>query len=174
MVIIDKEPHSTVEDELKGTGVVYVHGNATEEKVLRHAGIARARYLITALGEDSANAEIAIQARRIVTGRSFDPLTCFVHVLDPELCEVLRVNEFNAGSRSMRLEFYNVFENGARTILNDFPAFPEHNVETVPLAKVLVIGLDDVGKRLLLGAAKRWWPHYPGDGSKAPIGPRRC
>jgi hypothetical protein len=160
VVVIDKDQGKKIDDELKGANVVNVQGNATEDKVLRRAGIGRAKYLITALGDDSANAEIAIQARMLVKGRSRDPITCFVHVLDPELCEVLRVNEFNAGSPSLRLEFYNVFENSARIILNEFPAFEEAGIGTRPSARILIIGLDDLGQALVLRAAKRWWPRY--------------
>jgi hypothetical protein len=160
VVVVEKDQGNKVDDDLKGANIVSVHGNATEDKILRQAGIGRARYLITALGDDSANAEIAIQARKLVKGRSHDPLTCFVHVLDPELCEILRVNEFNGGSPSMRLEFYNVFENSARIILNEFPAFQEAGIGPRPTVRILIIGLDDVGQALVLRAAKRWWPHY--------------
>jgi voltage-gated potassium channel Kch len=145
---------------LRDSGVLILQGNAEDEKVLRSAGIDRARFIIPSMGEDSANAEVAIQARRMVEGRSRDPLTCFLHVMDPELCEVLRVNEYNAGNPSMRLEFYNIFENGARTILNEFPAFQEGSIGTLPSTRILVIGLDEVGQGLVVRAVKRWWSHY--------------
>jgi len=160
VVVVEKDQGNMVDDDLKGANVILVHGNATEDRVLRRAGIGRSRYLITALGDDSANAEIAVQARMLVKGRSRDPLTCFVHVLDSDLCEVLRVNEFNAGSPSMRLEFYNIIENSARIILNEFPAFQEADVLPLPSVRILIIGLDDVGQALVLRAAKRWWPRY--------------
>ena len=160
VVVVEPDQSTGSLDGLRDSGVLIVHGNAEDEKVLRRAGIDRARFIIPSLGEDSTNAEVAIQARRMVEGRSRDPLTCFLHVMDPELCEVLRVNEFNAGNPSMRLEFYNIFENGARTILNEFPAFQEGSVGTRPSAHVLVIGLDNVGQGLVVRAVKRWWSHY--------------
>ena len=54
---------------------------------------------------------------------------------------------------------YNLVENGARTILNEFPAFQEGGGKDVQ-ARVMVVGLDAVGKELLIRAAKRWWPRY--------------
>ncbi len=160
VVVVEPDQSTGSLDGLRDSGVIIVHGNAEDEKVLRRAGIDRARFVIPSLGEDSANAEVAVQTRKMVEGRSRDPLTCFLHVMDPELCEVLRVNEFNAGNPSMRLEFFNIFENGARTILNEFPAFQEEGVGTRPTARILIIGLDNVGQGLVVRAVKRWWSHY--------------
>ncbi len=160
VVAIDKGQLVTLDDEARRGSIILVHGNATDEKILRRSGIKRAKYVVTALGDDSANAEIAVQTRLLVKDRSRDPLTCFVHIQDPDLCEVLRVNEYNSDNHSTQLEFYNVVENGARTILNEFPAFQEGGLGNDVQARVMIIGLDAVGKELVLRAAKRWWPRY--------------
>jgi hypothetical protein len=160
VVVVDKGHVITLDDEAMRGNIIQVQGNATDEKVLRRAGIKRAMYLITALEDDSANGEIAVQARRIVKDQTRETLTCFVHVQDQNLCEVLRVNEYNSDDPSIRLEFYNVIENGVRTILSEFPAFQEGSLQKDGPIRMVVIGLDDVGSELVLRAAKRWWPRY--------------
>ncbi len=159
----------TLDDEAIRGNIIQVQGNATDEKVLRRAGIKRAKYLVIALEDDSANGEIAVQARRIVKDQIRDPLTCFVHVQDPDLCEFLRVNEYNSDNPSIRLEFYNIIENGARTILSEFPPFQEGNMSKDGPKRMVVIGLDDVGRELVLRAAKRWWPRYQATGERLPM-----
>jgi hypothetical protein len=169
VVVIEKDKVIMLDDEAIRGNIIQVRGNATEEKVLRRAGIERATYVVTALEDDSANGEVAVQARRMVKGQVRDPLTCFVHIKDPDLGEVLRINEYNSDNPSIRLEFYNVVENGARTILSEFPAFQEGSVKKDGLKGMVVIGLDDIGRELVLRAAKRWWPRYQATEERLPI-----
>jgi hypothetical protein len=169
VVIIEQDPNNKFVGGLKDSNMMIVHGDASEERVLWKAGILRAKYLIPALGEDSANAEVAIQARRLVRTGGRDPLTCFVHVLNPELSEVLRANELNRGSPSLRLEFFNIFEIGARIMLNEHPAFPEDGGNELPATRILIIGLDDMGQSLVVRAAKRWLPYFKRSGQRLSI-----
>ena len=149
VVIIDQAVER-LDDVLEAKSVIFIQGDPTEEGVLLKAGVRRAKYLIPALGDDGRNAEVAVQARQLVGARKGDALTCFLHVLDPVLCHVLRVNEFNSGGGSMRLEFYSVYEIGARAILNEYPAFIENDSNDDVAPRMMVVGLDDASKALVV------------------------
>ena len=48
------------------------------------------------------------------TDRRGAPLSCLVHVVDPELCGLLRLQELGSHHDApFRLDFFNVFEGGA-------------------------------------------------------------
>ncbi|MGD0818115.1 MAG: NAD(P)-binding protein [Methanomassiliicoccales archaeon] len=168
IVIIQRDPNNRFLDGLKDSNFIIIHGDAREERMLRKAGILRSKYIIPTLGEDNANAEVAIQARKVSVHRK-DPFTCFVHVLNPELNEILKVNEFNYGSKSLCMEFSNIFENGARTMLNEFPAFPEDSRDELPETRILITGMDEMGQSLVVRAAKRWLPHFMRSGRRLSI-----
>ena len=51
--------------ELEGKGLLYVVGDATEESVLREAGLERAKTLVTVMPNDAANVFITLTAREI-------------------------------------------------------------------------------------------------------------
>ncbi len=63
VVIIEKEP--TVYDEATSEGFLVVRGDATEEMVLRKAGLERANGLVTALSSDADNLFVTMTARII-------------------------------------------------------------------------------------------------------------
>jgi len=65
-VIVDQTPDRVA--EAKEGGWLTVHGEATDETVLRAAGVARARVLATVLPNDAANVFITLSARNMNPG----------------------------------------------------------------------------------------------------------
>jgi voltage-gated potassium channel len=61
VVVIDHDVNRTT--ELEERGILYVLGDASEEELLQQAGITRAKGLIAALSEDSANVFVTLTAR---------------------------------------------------------------------------------------------------------------
>jgi voltage-gated potassium channel len=51
--------------EIEARGFLYVQGDATEEKVLREAGLERAKVLVTVMPNDAANVFITLTARQM-------------------------------------------------------------------------------------------------------------
>ncbi len=51
--------------EIEGKGYLCVHGDATEEKILRSAGLERAETLVTVMPNDAANVYICLTARQM-------------------------------------------------------------------------------------------------------------
>ncbi len=131
-------------------GVVVLLGDATEPATLRRAGVARARLLVAVCGGDGDNATIAVMARRLVTGRTGAPLVTVVHLLDDELCALLRERELSAvGRDGFRLEFFNVFESGAEAMLDEIPWRGD------PSPHLVIVGLGHFGASLLRRMVRR-------------------
>ena len=62
-VVVDRDPEQQA--LARGHGYLVVGGDATEEAVLREAGVARARVLITAADSDVGNAFVTLMARAL-------------------------------------------------------------------------------------------------------------
>lgn len=125
-------------------GVEVLIGDATEPSLLRRAGVARARQLVAVCGSDGDNAAIAVAARELAMERDGPPLVAVVHLLDSELCALLRERELMQGARGgFRLEFFNVFESGAEAILEEIPWRAD------PSPHVVLVGLGHFGRTLL-------------------------
>ncbi len=74
-VVVERD--GSLEEQLKHAGYFYIIGDATEEEVLRAAGIENARCLISALGTDASNVYTVLIARDLnprlyIVGRSED------------------------------------------------------------------------------------------------------
>jgi voltage-gated potassium channel len=61
VVVIEKDPEKI--EELQGKNILHIQGDATSEETLLKAGIERAKYLVTTLGEDALNLYVVITAR---------------------------------------------------------------------------------------------------------------
>ncbi len=44
-----------------------------------------------------------------------------MHILEPDLCALLRVGEVAAGDRSLRMEFFNIYDRAAGALLRRHP-----------------------------------------------------
>jgi hypothetical protein len=82
-------------------------------------------------------------------------LTCLVHITEPLLCSLLKEREI-MGPRvaPFRMEFFNVFESGARQLLKEFPGFAETVGNSRPY--LLIVGLGAMGRSLAVHAAMLW------------------
>ncbi|KPK73303.1 MAG: hypothetical protein AMJ79_15190 [Phycisphaerae bacterium SM23_30] len=65
LLVIDQDSNNTAQAEQDG--LLYVLGDATEEEVLRDAGVERARSLVAVLGTDAANVFTILIARDLNT-----------------------------------------------------------------------------------------------------------
>ena len=124
VVVIELDEHDPLIEQTKARGVIVLSGTATDTAVLRHAAIHRAASLIAVCGDDRVNAEIAIRAQQIVKKRRPSPLRCNIHIVDPQLYELL-VNKELGGREftTIRLELFNVFDQGAKLLLQEFPPY---------------------------------------------------
>lgn len=150
-------------------GIHVLAGDATQRDTLRRAGAPRARYLIAFCGNDATNAEIAMHARDLVKRYVSSPgaarqegrvLTCILHIVSPQLSELLRERELKETSARFRLQIFNVFDSGARAMLNAFPAFEVEKERESPHTHLIVIGAGRLGRSLIIQAVRGWYRRH--------------
>jgi hypothetical protein len=154
VVVIEYDGGNDAIEQCREQGAIVLVGNAADVEMLVEAGVQRACYLVAMCGDDGVNAEIAMDARSLVQGKRSSPLRCIVQIVDAQLLNLLRARETAIGDRdSFRLEFFNVFERGARAILNDHPPIADEREEP---PHILVVGLGRMGESLVAHAARSW------------------
>lgn len=157
VVAIESDPRNAAIGECREDGVTVLIGDATDHTLLRATGVKRARFLFAVTGDDGTNAEIAIDARRLVEGRTGSPLTCFVHIGDDQLGGVLRqLGIAQRGGDPFRLEYFNAAERGAPALFREHPAFDDDGNSPFGPPHLLVVGLGEMGSSLVVQAARRW------------------
>lgn len=151
VVVIDKNKDSSSLRLCRGYGAAEVIGDATEPATLHKAGIHTARYLLAACEDHRTNLEIANCAEKIAAKRR-TPLTCIAHISEPRLCHSLRGREFKPEPvKGFALEFFSIYRDGARSLLDEHPAF-----DALPSAHVLIVGMGLMGQSLLERIAREW------------------
>jgi len=151
-------------------GIIVILGDARDEYTLRKAGVARAQTLIAVSGDDGANADIALKARRMVSKHLVGKLNCAVHIRDPRLWVFLRQQEFSSvKDESFRLDFFNIYDHGARQLLRANPLSPQMNENQERAPHLLIVGLGNLGKQIIVHAARQWYPLYEHDRRKLHI-----
>ena len=156
VVGIELDPGSPSLAGLRAERVPIVTGDAADPKLrlLEQAAVGRARYLVVTCGDDGLNAQIAQRAGSLVSDRR-RALTAFVHLDDLRLWPQLKAHAVaSRGSKPVRIEFFNVFESGARIMLDAHPPFASG--ASGPPPSVLVMGFGEMGEQVLVQAARLW------------------
>jgi len=157
VVIIEEDAENDHIETAREYGAVVLIGDARDPEILRNAGVTRASHLVAVSGDDGVNAEVAVRARSLLKTRRTTPLSCVVHIVDPELCNLLRMQEIGRPEEeSLRLDFFNVFEGGARALLSDFPITGPKDWVPFSEGHIVVVGLGRFGENLVLQTAREW------------------
>ena len=133
-------------------GIAVPVGDAMRPETLKRARLERAGTLIAICGDDGVNIQVTAEANALPrAGR----LTCATQIVDTELWYALRTWELDA-SDSIRLEFFNLPELGARAMLARHPPFgprhiaAQHHAKAVAdKRKVLLVGAGPIGQYLI-------------------------
>jgi hypothetical protein len=157
IVIIEQDEDNGMLGRCRKQGVITLIGNATDQSMLRRARVHKASHLISVCGDDGTNAEVAVHARELVGNRKRRTLSCLVHIVDPQLCDLLRQREIGMGRLdAFRLEFFNVFETGARVLLDHYPPGGQAEKNKGPRPHMVVVGVGRMGESLVVNAARNW------------------
>ena len=157
VIVIEEDAENDRMETAREHGAIVLVGDARDPRMLQKAGAIRARHLVSVSGEDGVNAEVAVQARSLVSGRRTSPLHCLVHVVDSDLCNLLRMQEIGRRKEGpFCLDFFNVFEGGARALLKEFPIQEHPEDPSVSECRMVVVGLGRFGENLIQQAARQW------------------
>jgi hypothetical protein len=161
VVVIEKDTNNDRIVLCRENGIVVIEGNATSSSILQKATIQRASYLVAVCGEDGVNAEVAMKARQLSTKRKAGALICTIHIVNPQLCNLLREQEFGYEAfPTFRLEMFNIFERGARAFLEQHSPFKKYTKNASPPPHILIIGLGRLGENLIVQTARTWYESY--------------
>jgi voltage-gated potassium channel Kch len=155
VVVIENDEDNDLIEVCQSRGAEVVIGNATTHDVLRKAAVMRARHIVAVTADDGINVEIGLQVESLVSqmpqARDQDtPLTCTIHLVDPQLYELARTREMMVPQTSLfQLELFNVFDRAGQIL------WEEHQPKE-PLAPghLLVLGLGRLGTSLVVHAAR--------------------
>jgi Trk K+ transport system NAD-binding subunit len=157
VVVIEKDAENDRIAPCRAEGALVVVGDARSSRCLRNAAVSRARHLVAITEDDGLNAEIVVQGRLLASERRGADLSCFAHVMDPGLCALLRTQELERpAAQAFRLDFFNVFERGARQVLAEFPVWGETSAGDREAVHMVVVGVGRFGGTLIAAAARGW------------------
>ncbi len=158
VVVIEKESDNPKNEACREKSVLVIEGDATQPFKLKQAGLHRASYLICVCGDDSVNVEVAMAAGELSSERRKGVLSCAVHIMDPDLCTLLRDREFGLEPfPKFRLEMFNIYERGARILINEHSALNQTGDSPQSTPHILVVGMGRLGESLVIQAARSWY-----------------
>lgn len=156
VVVVENDADHPLLARCRELGATVYIGDAAERETLRAVNVAHARYLIAVCREDGVNAEVAVNARELFYAQHGNVLTCWAHIVDTHLCKLLREHELSLRpEEAFRLEFFNVYERGARAMLAQFPALQSD------APHIAVLGMGRLGENVVLRLAKAWYDQPP-------------
>ena len=147
---VDSDAHGEGIAALRAHDVPVLAGDPTDVAVLKAVRVDRASSLV-ALGTDAKNVAVAAAVREIPRTRRAVDLRCAIHLEDAELTAYLRGSDLG-GDTDVRIEFSNLHERGARVLLAE-------NLESMTSGStphLVVVGLGQLGRALVLAAAQQW------------------
>jgi hypothetical protein len=161
VVVIEQDTGNDFLGQCRENGVAVLIGNATDPGLLLQTRVERAKYVICVCGSDGANAEIVVNVHKLVSGRKGKALSCLVHMYDLHLYNLLREREMAMGEiDAFRLGFFNIFESGARVLLQEHPPI---NDASGLRSHIVIVGLGRLGESIVINAARaRWESHAEG------------
>lgn len=161
VVIIEVHPDNSRIGLCRDQGAVVLLGSGKDQDLLLQSGLDRAQYLFAVCGDDGTNAEIAARVQSLLENRPGIELTSYIHISNPGLAELLREKEISTQSAdAFRLEFFNIYERGAKTLLLDYPLSTTETDKDPEDIRIIIVGLGALGSRLLVNMAKIWKQVY--------------
>ena len=157
VVIIEAGEGNDWIEASRSSGAIVLNGDASDPEILRKARLTQARYLISVLGDDGKNAEVAVQAEKLSHEREDGALTCIIHIVDPQLWYLLREKElYIAADSHFRLELFNIFDRGASLLLKTYSPWVGDEGDPACSKRLILIGLGKLGQSLVVQAALQW------------------
>jgi voltage-gated potassium channel Kch len=150
---IEEDPNHPNRATVQRHGVTVLTGDGSDAGLLEEAGVKKAADLVVVC-DDATNAEVVAVARRVERDPTRASVRATVHLVDPQMSRLLRTRELAAGTATMRFDFFNIFQRGARLWLADVDPFEPRPDGRPP--HLVVLGVGVLGESLAVAAAQRW------------------
>jgi voltage-gated potassium channel Kch len=145
VVAIERDRLNPGVERARDAGATVIVGDGTDPEVARKANVERARRVVALCGQDAVNARIC--AALLERPAAEHPSEVFVHIADPRLYTFLLHHSFTA--HGPQLEFFNIYERGARGLIAESREVTEDEPECV-----LVVGVGQLGLALVSQLAR--------------------
>jgi len=153
VVAIERSSEADGRVAAEDAGARVVIGDARDPHLLSRVGLDRATHVLALCGDDAVNGEVALALAGQVADREGSALDCRIHVADLGLSARLRTGELGTPpAPGVNIDFFNLFEAGARVMFARHPPFPEG----ARRARVAVIGRGDFGRAAIVELARLW------------------
>lgn len=133
-------------------------GSGTDEELLRTAGIDRAARIVVCSGDDAANVQVTQVIARVTGNRTRTPIRCSVQLGSASLALLLRSADLESQGGA-RISYFSLHERAARALLAQHG--PPMALDR-PAPHLMVIGLGQFGRSLVLAVAQQWAEVQPG------------
>lgn len=149
VVVVEGEPSAATLAAMRELKVPVVVGDPTDVDNLLAARVDRARHVVVAGPDDATNVAVAAAVGRIGRTPARPPLRCTTRLSNADLAHLLRAADLSTG-RTVRVEFFNLHERAARVLVDEHPA------PTDRLPHLVVLGLGQFGRAVVVAAAQQW------------------
>jgi len=170
VVVLEKDEEKSEVKICQENGILVLHKDAQILEVLRSVRVRDAAMVFILTGNDSRNLDIASLCEKLAGERPayLPPLRCHIHIEEQNLSFALHQWEFALAKHNhIHFAFFNVYHVAGRSAAaydpppgkttpdKTTPAEPPTTPDGAPT--LLIIGLGDFGKSLLVNIAKRWY-----------------
>lgn len=156
VVVIECDPNNKDIETCKDNGAIVIIGDATNENILRKAGIQKAKDIFIVAGDDSTNAKIAFACKKLLDEKEGKIVQCHLHLLNPYLERAFFPLALSVNIKSRcRLEFFNLYLISGYCIQKLYPPFSEREVKNGQ-GHILILGAGRMGETLLTRTVRRW------------------
>jgi hypothetical protein len=160
-VIIENDANNIYIESVRNLGLIILFGTPSAPTILNKAGIQKAKFILSFDDLDENNAEIALKVMQIVSEKNGRPITCIIQIVNPQLYMIIKKQSFSFRENSrVRIEFYNQYAFGARTLLEKYPPFKEKGEMSEDQLPIIIIGAGQLGESIIIRIARTWyWQH---------------
>lgn len=161
VIAIERDEDNTSVDEFRGLGGSVLIGDATDPEMLKKTRVDRAHYLVSVLGDDGANAEVTVNARKLKQKKAGKQLICQTQIVDLQLCRLLRKEMSreemlcNPTDTEFQLKFFNIFEMGGLALIRKHPPF-KHDGKGAG-NHLLLVGMGCLGESVVTHLTRNLW-----------------
>ena len=169
VVVLEKDEERSEVKICQENGVLVLHKDAQILEVLRSVRVRDAAMVFILTGNDSRNLDIASLCEKLAGERPayLPPLRCHIHIEEQNLSFALHQWEFALAKHNhIHFAFFNVYHVAGRSAAAYDPpgkTTSDKNTSAKPptapddAPTLLIVGLGDFGKSLLVNIAKRWY-----------------
>lgn len=170
VVVIEEDAENDYVAQCRDMGGIVLIGDATDTRMLRKVRVGRATHLFAFCGDDGANAEIAVRAKKLVPKNPDHRPTCTLHLFNTRLCNLLDVREMDDNSNDrMTIQFFNTYELGARVMLEEYPLFSPGDDPAASTGRLVIVGVGSLGESLFANAIRQWRASGAASAKRLPI-----